>query len=64
VTIGQREIETHGLGTGFWSDLYHRSMIVRWPGFFGTAALIFIILNAGVRIAVLAGRPADRQCRR
>jgi inward rectifier potassium channel len=46
VTIGQREIETHGLGTGFWSDLYHRSMTVYWPVFFGTAALIFVILNA------------------
>jgi inward rectifier potassium channel len=46
VTIGLREIETRGLGTGFWSDLYHRSMTVHWPGFFGSAALIFIVLNA------------------
>jgi inward rectifier potassium channel len=46
VTIGQREIETHGLGTGFWSDLYHRSMTVYWPVFFGTAAAIFLLLNA------------------
>jgi inward rectifier potassium channel len=46
ITIGPREIETHGLGTGFWSDLYHRSMTVYWPVFFGSAALIFIGLNA------------------
>jgi inward rectifier potassium channel len=46
VTIGQREIETHGLGTGFWSDLYHRSMTVYWPVFFGSAAAIFLLLNA------------------
>jgi EmrB/QacA subfamily drug resistance transporter len=26
LTIGEREIETHGLGTGFWRDLYHRSL--------------------------------------
>jgi inward rectifier potassium channel len=45
VTIGLREIETRGLGTGFWSDLYYRSMTVHWPGFFGSAALIFIVLN-------------------
>jgi inward rectifier potassium channel len=45
VTIGLREIETRGLGTGFWNDLYHRSMTVHWPGFFGSAALIFIVLN-------------------
>ncbi len=46
VRIGAREIETHGLGTGFWSDLYHRSMTVYWPVFFGSAAAIFVILNA------------------
>jgi inward rectifier potassium channel len=46
VTIGLREIETRGLGTGFWSDLYHRSMTIYWPVFFGSAALIFIVLNA------------------
>ncbi len=46
VSIGQREIETRGLGTGFWTDLYHRSMTVHWPVFFGSAALIFIVLNA------------------
>ena len=45
ITIGPREIETHGLGTGFWSDLYYRSMTVYWPGFFASAALIFIVLN-------------------
>jgi inward rectifier potassium channel len=45
VTIGPREIETHGLGTGFWNDLYHRSMTVHWPGFFGSAAALFVILN-------------------
>ena len=46
VHIGPREVETRGLGTAFWSDLYHRSMTVHWPAFFGSAALIFIVLNA------------------
>jgi len=46
ITIGQREIETHGLGTGFWGDLYHRALTVYWPAFFGSAAAIFIVLNA------------------
>jgi inward rectifier potassium channel len=46
VRIGSREIETRGLKQGFWTDLYHRSMTVYWPVFFGTAALIFIFLNA------------------
>src|SRR6516162_9172310 len=46
LTIGQREVETHGLGTGFWGDLYHRSVTVYWPVFFGSAAAIFVTLNA------------------
>jgi inward rectifier potassium channel len=46
VGISGRQIETRGLATGFWTDLYHRSMMVTWPSFFGTAAAIFIILNA------------------
>ncbi len=43
--IGTREMESHGAPGGFWSDLYHRSMTVQWPAFFGSAALIFIVLN-------------------
>jgi inward rectifier potassium channel len=46
IRIGHREIETLGLSQGFWSDLYHRSMTVYWPVFFGSAALIFVALNA------------------
>src|SRR5260370_14886057 len=45
VRIGEREIETRGLSDSFWTDLYHRSMTVYWPVFFGTAAAIFTILN-------------------
>jgi inward rectifier potassium channel len=46
LAIGPREVETHGLETGFWSDLYHRAVTVYWPVFFGSAAAIFIALNA------------------
>jgi inward rectifier potassium channel len=46
VRLGAREIETRGLAEGFWTDLYHRAMSVNWPVFFGTAAAIFIALNA------------------
>jgi inward rectifier potassium channel len=46
VRIGEREVETLGLRDSFWSDLYHRSMAVHWPVFFGSAAVIFVILNA------------------
>ncbi len=45
VRIGSRDIETRGLALRFWTDLYHRSMTIYWPVFFGTAAAIFIGLN-------------------
>jgi inward rectifier potassium channel len=45
VRIGHREVETLGLSQGLWTDLYHRSMTVYWPVFFGSAALLFIALN-------------------
>jgi inward rectifier potassium channel len=46
IRYGHREIETLGLGQGFWSDLYHRAMAVHWPVFFGSAAALFVTLNA------------------
>jgi len=46
VHIGRREVETRGLVDSFWTDLYHRSMTVYWPVFFGSAAAIFVVLNA------------------
>ena len=45
VRIGNREIITRGLNSGFWTDLYHRSMSVSWPVFFASAALVFVALN-------------------
>jgi len=45
IGISGREIEARGLADNFWTDLYHRSMTVYWPVFFGTAAVIFIVLN-------------------
>src|SRR5262249_11016910 len=44
--FGHREIETLGLSQGFWTDLYHRAMAVYWPVFFGSAAALFVTLNA------------------
>jgi inward rectifier potassium channel len=46
VRLGEREIETLGLSQRFWSDLYHRAMTVSWPVFFGSAASMFVVLNA------------------
>lgn len=50
VRVGRRELEIRGLKPGFWSDLYHRAMTVYWPVFFGSAALIFVVLNAAFAV--------------
>jgi inward rectifier potassium channel len=46
VRIANREVETRGLSTGFWTDLYHHAMTVSWPAFFAWAAFVFVVLNA------------------
>ncbi len=46
VRIANREVETRGLSTGFWTDLYHHAMRVSWPAFFAWAALVFVVLNS------------------
>jgi inward rectifier potassium channel len=56
VRFGPREIETIGLAQGFWTDLYHRSMTVYWPVFFGSAALVFIALNAAFAFLYSLGK--------
>ncbi len=53
--IGLRDIETRGLAPGVWTDLYHRSMTVYWPAFFGGAALIFVVLNAAFALLYSLG---------
>jgi inward rectifier potassium channel len=53
--LGGREIEARGLAAGFWSDLYYRSMTVSWPGFFASAALIFLVLNGGFASVYMLG---------
>jgi inward rectifier potassium channel len=53
VRIADREVETRGLSTGFWTDLYHRAMAVAWPAFFAWAAFVFLVLN-GVFATVYA----------
>jgi inward rectifier potassium channel len=46
VRIANREVETRGLSSGFWTDIYHHAMAVSWPGFFAWAGAVFIILNS------------------
>ncbi len=55
IKLGDRAVEARGLAGGFWSDLYYRSMTVSWPGFFASAAAIFIVLNTGFALVYALG---------
>lgn len=45
VRIGDREFLTRGLEQSFWGDIFHNSMRVSWPVFFGGFALYFLGIN-------------------
>ena len=43
--LDDRVVIAHGMPTRFWQDLYHRALVVRWPMFFVSLAVIFLLLN-------------------
>jgi inward rectifier potassium channel len=43
--MDDRVVIAHGLPTPLWQDLYHRALVVRWPTFFASLALLFLLLN-------------------
>ena len=47
VSLGPRSIITRGLEANIWTDAYHASLTVSWPGFIGAAASAFIVLKIG-----------------
>ena len=55
---GGRHVMTHGLQQHIWQDVYHHALTVRWPVFFGTAALLFILLNCAFALLFLIGNHA------
>ncbi|HEX7156419.1 MAG TPA: ion channel [Burkholderiaceae bacterium] len=42
---GTRPIVTEGLPRQFWSDLYHLSMTLSWPGLFGLLGTFYLGIN-------------------
>lgn len=43
--LDDRVVIAHGMPTPFWQDLYHRALVVRWPTFFVSLAVLFVLLN-------------------
>ena len=44
--INSRMVVAHGIPVHFWQDIYHRALTVKWPVFFVSLALMFLLLNA------------------
>jgi len=45
VMVGKREVLTSGLAPSFWNDVYFSAMTATWPGFLGSLAATFVLLN-------------------
>jgi len=45
ISIGGRPFVSHGLVRHFWDDIYHFTLTIPWPVFFGLAATAFLLLN-------------------
>jgi inward rectifier potassium channel len=43
--LDDRVVIAHGMPTPLWQDLYHRALMVRWPVFFVSLAVLFVLLN-------------------
>ncbi|RZF27596.1 Inward rectifier potassium channel [Paraburkholderia sp. UYCP14C] len=43
--LDDRVVIAHGMPTPIWQDLYHRALGVRWPVFFVSLGLLFLLLN-------------------
>lgn len=43
--LDDRVVIDHGMPTPLWQDLYHRALVVRWPVFFVSLGVLFLLLN-------------------
>ncbi|MBB5467162.1 inward rectifier potassium channel [Paraburkholderia sp. CI2] len=53
--LDDRVVIAHGMPTPLWQDLYHRALGVRWPGFFVSLALLFLLLNTVFAMLYMLG---------
>jgi inward rectifier potassium channel len=44
--INSRVVVAHGIPLHLWQDIYHRALTVKWPVFFVSLAMMFVLLNA------------------
>ncbi|HEY4298090.1 MAG TPA: ion channel [Paraburkholderia sp.] len=53
--LDDRVVIAHGMPTPFWQDLYHRALMVRWPMFFVSLAVLFVLLNTAFAALYMLG---------
>jgi inward rectifier potassium channel len=54
--LDDRVVIAHGMPTPFWQDLYHRALVVSWPTFFISLAMLFVMLNTTFAALYMLGR--------
>jgi inward rectifier potassium channel len=54
--LDDRVVIAHGMPTPLWQDLYHRALVVRWPTFFVSLAVLFLLLNTVFAALYMVGR--------
>ncbi|MGF6769457.1 inward rectifier potassium channel [Paraburkholderia sp. GAS199] len=53
--LDDRVVITHGMPTPLWQDFYHRALVVRWPTFFVSLAVLFLLLNTAFASLYMLG---------
>jgi inward rectifier potassium channel len=53
--LDDRVVIEHGMPTPIWQDLYHRALVVRWPMFFVSLAVLFLLLNTAFASLYMLG---------
>ncbi|MDR6408025.1 ion channel [Paraburkholderia terricola] len=56
--LDDRVVIAHGMPTPLWQDLYHRALVVRWPMFFVSLAVLFLVLNTAFAALYMLGDEA------
>ena len=46
IPFGSRTIISHGMPVPVWQDIYHSALTIKWPAFFVSLAMMFLLLNA------------------
>ncbi|CAB3793687.1 ion channel [Paraburkholderia caffeinilytica] len=54
--LDDRVVIAHGMPTPLWQDLYHRALVVRWPTFFVSLGILFLLLNTLFATLYMLGR--------